>query len=153
MADKIVVMRDGFVEQVGSPLALYDRPANHFVAGFIGSPGMNFLRGRYSEGAMRIGDLALPVSEPPASANEGRQVIYGIRPENLAIVEEGGLPLVVEVIEPTGAETHVVGHMAGQRITGVFRERVRTRPGDVLRVAVDPGKVHLFDHQTEQRIN
>ncbi|MDR6818114.1 multiple sugar transport system ATP-binding protein [Neorhizobium sp. 2083] len=153
MADKIVVMRDGFVEQVGSPLALYDRPANLFVAGFIGSPGMNFLSGRYAGGAVWIGDVSLPVSNPPASASEGRQVIYGIRPENLAIADDGGLPLVVEVIEPTGAETHVVGHISGQRVIGVFRERFATRPGDVLRVKFDPQKVHLFDQQSEQRIN
>ncbi|CAN7673336.1 ABC transporter ATP-binding protein [Neorhizobium sp. LjRoot104] len=153
MADKIVVMRDGFVEQVGSPLALYDRPANLFVAGFIGSPGMNLLSGRYAEGSVWIGDIALPVSQLPSPATDGRQVIYGIRPENLAIASEGGVPLIVEVLEPTGAETYVVGNLAGQRVIGVFRERITTRPGDVLRIECDPAKVHLFDPQREQRIN
>ncbi|CDZ45749.1 ABC transporter ATP-binding protein [Neorhizobium galegae] len=152
MADKIVVMRDGFVEQVGSPLALYDRPANLFVAGFIGSPGMNFLSGRYTQGKVWIGDIALPVSQLP-SENEGRHVVYGIRPETLSIAGNGGLPLIVEVVEPTGAETHVAGMIAGQRVIGVFRERITARPGDLLRVEFDCRKVHLFDHQREQRIN
>ncbi len=153
MADKIVVMRDGFVEQVGSPLALYDRPANLFVAGFIGSPGMNFLSGRYAQGKVWIGDIALPVLELPALENEGSHVVYGIRPENLSMGGEAGQPLIVEVVEPTGAETHVVGQVAGQRVIGVFRERVTTRPGDVLRVEFDSRKVHLFDPQSEQRVN
>ncbi|CDZ38217.1 ABC transporter ATP-binding protein [Neorhizobium galegae] len=153
MADKIVVMRDGFLEQVGTPLSLYDRPANVFVAGFIGSPGMNLLSGRYAEGNVGIGDIALPVSERPSSASEGRQVIYGIRPEHLILSGDGGVPLVVEVVEPTGAETHVIGRVAGQRVIGVFRERITTRPGDFLSIACDPAKVHLFDPQSEHRIN
>ncbi|MNL54775.1 sn-glycerol-3-phosphate import ATP-binding protein UgpC [compost metagenome] len=146
-------MRDGFVEQVGSPLALYDRPANLFVAGFIGSPGMNFLTGRYDDGAVWVDDIALPVSGQVHAGKKGQQLIYGIRPEHLAVSDEGGLPLIVEVVEPTGAETHVVGHVAGRRVMGVFRERITTSPGDVLRVAFDPGKVHLFDHQSDERIN
>src|SRR5438128_2336245 len=111
LADRIVVMHDGLVEQIGAPLELYDRPRNLFVAGFIGSPAMNFLKGTIrSNGALQYeaaSGVRLPlVAAPPSS--DGRPVIYGIRPEHFVIADDGGEAEVL-VVEPTGSELQVVG--------------------------------------------
>jgi multiple sugar transport system ATP-binding protein len=150
MADKIVVMRDGVVEQVGAPLTLYDNPVNMFVAGFIGSPAMNFLTGEIREGGFFVGDIRLPL---PGSVSEqaGRRAVYGIRPEHIAIAADG-VPAEVRVVEPTGAETYLVVRLAGQEITCVVRDRLDVRAGHEIRLAPDPGRVHLFDPQSERRL-
>jgi multiple sugar transport system ATP-binding protein len=151
MADKIVVMHDGVVEQVGAPLELYDRPANLFVAGFIGSPAMNFLKGHLQGGRFIAGDgTALPVAAAP-SASDGRPVIYGIRPEHFRL-DVDGLPADVAVVEPTGSETQVFARFAGTDVVGVFRERVDAKPGQPIHISPDPKLVHLFDEQTGKRI-
>ncbi|CAM3664035.1 ABC transporter ATP-binding protein [Paracoccus yeei] len=148
MADKIVVMHDGRVEQIGTPLELYDRPDNLFVAGFIGSPAMNMILGEARDGSfVTPGGQRLPVRAAP----QGRKLIYGARPE--AITLGGDIPLTIEVIEPTGAETYVVGQMGGQPVTCVFRARVDARPGDVIHVAIDPDAVHLFDADSGVRLS
>ncbi|ANY84087.1 sugar ABC transporter ATP-binding protein (plasmid) [Microvirga ossetica] len=150
MADKIVVMHDGVIEQVGAPLELYDRPANLFVAGFIGSPAMNLLDG-YIEGTdFAFGDHKLPLGPKP-SALPGRPVIYGIRPEHIQIAQDGA-PAEIIVIEPTGAETQVVAKLGSTQITCVFRERLQLRPGEIIHVKPDPAHVHLFDKITERRL-
>jgi multiple sugar transport system ATP-binding protein len=151
MADKIVVMHDGIVEQVGAPLDLYDRPDNLFVAGFIGSPAMNFLNGRIAGGVfVAEGGLALPLRSGPA-ASEGKPVIYGIRPEHFRLTPEG-IPVEVVVVEPTGSETQVVVRSDGQEMIAIFRERVMARPGETIRVAPDPALVHLFDQESGRRL-
>jgi len=147
MADKIVVMHDGRVEQIGAPLELYDRPANLFVAGFIGSPAMNMIPGRAEGGAFVAADgQRLPVTRAP----EGRKLIYGVRPE--AITLGGDIPLTIEVTEPTGAETYVAGRLGGEAVTCVFRDRVTARPGEVIHVTIDPTAVHLFDADSGVRL-
>jgi multiple sugar transport system ATP-binding protein len=151
MADKIVVMQGGRIEQVGAPLDLYDRPANVFVASFIGSPSMNLIAGTVTGGALRTGEANLPL--PPAlKLAEGRDVIYGIRPENLTLGAQG-LHATVAVVEPTGSETHVVTRTAGQEVTVVFRDRVTLRPGDAVILSPDPATVHIFDKDTGVRLN
>ena len=151
MADQIVVMNGGKIEQIGAPLALYDRPANLFVAGFIGSPAMNFIVGTIcAEGFKTSDDLILPLAAKSAE-NLGRAAIYGIRPEHL-IIEESGLPFTVDLVEPTGSETQVQGRLGNQPISGVFRQRVETKPGETIRVTPDLGSVHLFDAQSTQRL-
>jgi multiple sugar transport system ATP-binding protein len=155
MADKIVVMHDGIVEQVGAPLDLYDRPANLFVAGFIGSPAMNFVRGRLQGGSfVSEGGLQLPVGAAPAGA-EGRPAVYGIRPEHFRLAGSGaggGVPVEVVVVEPTGSETQVVAKAGGQELICVFRERVTARPGETIHVQPDPDLVHLFDQDKGHRL-
>jgi multiple sugar transport system ATP-binding protein len=155
MADKIVVMHDGIVEQMGAPLDLYDRPNNLFVAGFIGSPAMNFIKGKIvSDGSPRVvteSGIALPVNDVP-QGSDGRPVIYGIRPEHFVVDSENGIPAEVVVVEPTGSETQVFAKLDGQEIVGVFRERVAVGPGDKLPLAPNPALVHLFDQETGQRI-
>ena len=151
MADKIVAMHNGVVEQVGAPLDLYDRPANLFVAGFIGSPTMNFFRGTLESGGTRISsDLLLPLSAAPA-ASEDRIVVYGIRPEHMRL-QADGVPMEVELVEPTGAEAQLTGTIAGHQVVLLVRDRVNVRPGEVVRVGFDPQAAHLFDEKTGLRL-
>ncbi|MBR0681326.1 sn-glycerol-3-phosphate ABC transporter ATP-binding protein UgpC [Roseomonas eburnea] len=151
MADLIVVMNHGRVEQAGQPLELYDRPANLFVAGFIGSPAMNMMEGRVEGGSFRgPGDVAWPLplnGAPPP----GGEVIYGIRPEHLRLDPEG-LPATVHVVEPTGSETQVLMHVGGANLIGAFRERIIAKPGEILKVSPETSLVHLFDKGTGQRV-
>ena len=156
MADKIVVMHDGIVEQIGAPLELYDRPGNLFVAGFIGSPSMNFLKGNLAmEGGGAVfksdGGLTFPAGNPPADAI-GTSVSYGMRPEHWAIASDGA-PVEVVVIEPTGSETQVVVKGGGQDIVCLFRERVTCKPGETIRIRPNPAVVHLFDTGSGKRID
>jgi multiple sugar transport system ATP-binding protein len=154
MADKIVVMNEGRIEQIGAPLELYDRPANLFVAGFIGSPAMNFMKGKLavngSTAVQSESGLALPVATAPADSN-GRPVVYGIRPEHLHIADEG-LPAEVIVVEPTGSETQVFAKVGGQEIVAVMRERVNIGPGDLIHLRPDARAVHLFDAPSGRRL-
>jgi multiple sugar transport system ATP-binding protein len=154
MADKIVVMRDGIVEQVGSPLELYDKPQNIFVAGFIGSPAMNFVKGKLKvNGGAAFeseGGFILPLANAPANA-DGKSFVCGVRPEHL-MIDQAGIPAEVVVIEPTGSETQVVARHGGQEITCLFRERISARPGETIPILANPKLVHLFDPETGARV-
>ena len=154
MADKIVVMHDGIVEQLGAPLHLYDNPANLFVAGFIGSPAMNMIRGRLHPedptAFMTADGTALPVTRPAAAAR-GRDLVYGLRPEYMAL-DPNGLPAEVVVIEPTGYETQMIARLGGNDVTCVFRERVTAKPGETIHLSIDGAHVHLFDAETGRRL-
>jgi len=153
MADRIVVMQDGRVEQVGAPLELYDRPTNLFVATFIGSPAMNLIEGRITgEGFVTAGGLTLPLASAPAGT-EGQPAVYGIRPEHFGLSGEGSIRAEVVVVEPTGSETQVAASLASQPLTAVFRERVHPKPGETIALTPDPTKVHLFHKDTGQRLN
>jgi multiple sugar transport system ATP-binding protein len=155
MADKIVVMHDGIVEQIGTPLDLYDKPDNLFVAGFIGSPAMNFLRGKVrANGAAGFegpNGIKLPLGAAPA-ASDGRPAVYGIRPEHFTIADDGAEAEIV-VVEPTGSETQVFAKLGGEEVVAVFRERHKFEPGDKVRLKPDPALVHLFDEATGKRLN
>jgi multiple sugar transport system ATP-binding protein len=154
MADRIVVMRDGFVEQIGSPLDLYDRPANLFVAGFIGSPAMNLIRGQVStSGPLELiadGGGRLPLPEA-ASLERGAQIIYGIRPEHLTI-GQGPATAEVVLVEPTGAEIQITTKFGADHLVATVRERLDLRAGDQIVIAPDLSKLHLFDARTERRL-
>jgi multiple sugar transport system ATP-binding protein len=150
MADRIVVMNAGRVEQVGSPLELYDDPANLFVAGFIGSPAMNFLRGRVNGAGVAVGEgVALPAPARARPADHGREVIVGVRPEHLAVAEDGA-PAEVVLVEPTGADTQVFCRLAGVDVTAVVRERHEFRPGE--RVLLKARTTFLFDPASGRRL-
>ncbi|WPZ16581.1 sn-glycerol-3-phosphate ABC transporter ATP-binding protein UgpC (plasmid) [Nitratireductor rhodophyticola] len=154
MADKIVVMHDGIVEQVGEPLELYDRPANLFVAGFIGSPAMNMTPGKLEDGKPGVfvtGQGQRIAVANAGAAKPGQKLICGIRPE--AIHLRGDVALRVKVVEPTGSETHVVAELDGNEMTCVFRERIKAGPGDELKVSIDPEAIHLFDAEGGQRLS
>ena len=150
MADQIVVMHDGRVEQIGAPLELYDRPANRFVAGFIGSPAMNFIEGTVQGGAFSAGSIRLPLPSH-APKTEGTRLVFGIRPEHLDLADDGAEAEVV-VVEPTGSETQLVARLAGQDVIAVFRERHAFAPGQHIRLRPRDGLVHLFDSASGQRI-
>jgi multiple sugar transport system ATP-binding protein len=154
MADKIVVMNAGNVEQIGAPLDLYDDPANLFVAGFIGSPAMNFMKGRLARNGagleVVLGEgVRIPAPATVRADNDGREVTLGVRPEHLA-VREGGVPAEVVVVEPTGADTLIFCKVAGRDVTAVVRERHSFRPGERIRLA--PEHTFLFDPQTGARV-
>jgi len=151
-------MHDGLVEQIGAPLDLYDKPDNLFVAGFIGSPAMNFLRGtvRANSATQFEGPagLRLPLAAPAAWA--GRAVVCGVRPEHFTIAPDGdkdGAEAEVQVVEPTGAEIQVVARLGGEEVIAVFRERHQFKPGDKIRLKPDPRLVHLFDAETGKRLS
>jgi len=157
MADKIVVMRDGYIHQVGPPLELYDWPVNVFVAGFLGSPAMNFLPVTALDGggATRVrlatGDvLTLPFV---ASAPPGQSLLLGLRPECSRLDTAGdGVAVEVLVIEPTGADTVLVCRVDAMEITVVLRERTTLKVGDRVKWAPDLAHVHLFDEKSGQRV-
>ncbi|MCB2128243.1 MAG: sn-glycerol-3-phosphate ABC transporter ATP-binding protein UgpC [Rhodobacteraceae bacterium] len=152
MADRIVVLRNGRIEQAGSPLELYDTPANAFVGGFIGSPSMNQLPGTISaEGFAIDAGITLPL-DVDVSSRIGRKAIYGIRPEHLQISKTGGLEARVSVCEPTGTETHIFVKLGDQDLLIVSRERLSLMPGDPIRISPDTAKAHLFDLETGVRI-
>lgn len=157
MADRIVVMHDGVVEQIGAPLDLYDNPANKFVAGFIGSPAMNFLSGkimrRNGSAAVALdqgGEISLPASRLPA---DGQSVTLGLRPEHLTLSNgAAGIQARVLVVEPTGAEIEVLFETPSGRVTAVFAERHPFKPGDSVTLSVVPERCHLFDSESGKRL-
>ncbi|HZZ63553.1 MAG TPA: sn-glycerol-3-phosphate ABC transporter ATP-binding protein UgpC [Roseiarcus sp.] len=153
MADRIVVMRDGEVEQAGLPLDLYDRPGTLFVAGFIGSPAMNLFKGTVrldgKPSFMTDTGVELPLKTAPRGI-DGRPCMYGIRPEHLAI--GGEVKAEISVVEPTGSETQVVAKLGGDQLVGVFRERISARPGEILPISPNLGAVHLFDLESGKRL-
>jgi multiple sugar transport system ATP-binding protein len=159
MADRIVVMQGGHVEQVGAPLELYDQPTNLFVAGFIGSPSMNFIDARLDRQNGAVTAVAKDGTRLPLPADvggrDGQEVVYGIRPEHLNLVDAaaGGAAAEVIVVEPTGAEILVVTRFAGGEAQAVFRERHRLLPGDRISLAPSLDAVHVFDKASGQRIS
>ncbi len=149
MADKIVVMNAGRVEQIGTPLQCYDNPANLFVAGFIGSPAMNFIPGKVKDGSVAIGE-GVAVSLPGnLQMKTGSDVILGVRPEHLSVAADG-LPVEVVVVEPTGADTQIFCKLAGTDINAVVRERHEFHPGEMIRLA--PQLTFLFDPASGARL-
>jgi len=159
MADRIVVMNDGNVEQVGAPLELFDRPANLFVARFIGSPSMNLIEGKVERrdgGAAFVGtDLEMPLDASRAGL-AGKDVVMGFRPDHVQLTPAPGLGRLkgeVVVIEPTGTETLINLKVAGQSILAAFRERVDVTPGQTLELGIDPSRIHLFDKSSGNRLS
>lgn len=155
MADKIVVMQAGHIEQIGAPVELYDRPANTFVAGFIGSPSMNFMEATVKTGeggaaaqvnghAFRLGDAN--------GLSDGQRVLIGIRPENTR-VSDAGLAGEVAVVEHTGSEIHLVVRSGGKDFVSIIRERQKFAPGQKVALAAEPDAIHVFDPSTGKRMN
>ena len=155
MADHVVVMRDGVIEQQGSPLELYDRPVSKFVAGFIGSPAMNFVPGKIGADGETValeiaGSLSLPLGR---KVEAGRPVIVGLRPEHLVVagLDVATLQLPVAVVESTGSMTYVTTDTVPE-MTVVETRRTDAKAGDTIGVSIAPAHVHLFDPKTERAI-
>jgi multiple sugar transport system ATP-binding protein len=154
MADRIVVMHDGVVEQAGPPLELYDRPANLFVASFLGSPSMNFVAGRLNgDGKFVSDDGAMIVSPGRAATPTDEPVICGFRPEAIVLDPNAPLRLRVTLTEPTGAETHVFGRIGGVDVIAVLRERVVFKDGADIGVSVPADQLHIFEAASQIRLN
>ena len=153
MADRIVVLRDGKVEQIGTPVALYDQPCNAFVATFIGSPAMNLLPAVVRGGTAHTASGALPL---PASQalQDGQQVLLGLRPEHLRVQAAGspGLGCEVKVVEFSGADTVLACEAGGQPLQALVHDRLRVQPGDAISLAIAPELLHLFDADTQRRL-
>ncbi|HSE09684.1 MAG TPA: sn-glycerol-3-phosphate ABC transporter ATP-binding protein UgpC [Nocardioidaceae bacterium] len=158
MGDRVAVMKDGLLQQVDTPLNLYDRPANLFVAGFIGSPAMNLVTAKPSDGGAKIGDYVVPVDRTAASKMNG-DITVGVRPEAWRIVgeSEGGLPVKVAVVEELGADAFLYGtsDVEGTPSQVVVRMEARReiQKGSTVHVMTDPEKVHVFDTTTGERLS
>lgn len=157
MADRIVVMNAGRIEQIGRPLELYDQPANLFVASFLGSPSMNFVEGEWqrdAHGARLLladgGSIALPQTN--LSTSPGAKITLGVRPEHIEMRASEGVAMEVEVIEPTGAETHVYGKIGGCTWCATTRQRATIEPGQRVTLRLPAEHVHLFDTGNGQRL-
>ncbi len=156
MADRIVVMHDGIVEQIGTPLELFDRPGNLFVAQFIGSPAMNVLKGTLRcEGDsawVEAQGARWPVRHAGNGTN-GQEVHYGVRPTDLSLAASGqGVAADVVVVEPTGAETELLVKVGDVQLVVTLHGRTDTEPGQTVWLQVDANRAHLFDGRTEQRL-
>ncbi len=154
MADRIAVMNEGRIEQLGEPLALYDRPANLFVAQFIGSPAMNVLEGRLRRTAAGAHVEALDASWPlpdGTAGQDGQAVRYGIRPEHVEL-DHGAISAEVIVVEPMGAATEVLVQVGEATLNLMTHGRCTARPGERIAIAPQPAQAHLFDAATGQRL-
>jgi len=148
MADRIAVMNEGRIEQLGEPLELYDRPANLFVAQFIGSPAMNVFEGIFRKDAVEALGVRWPAT---VKAAEGQSVTYGIRPEHLSFGAQG-IPAQIEVVEPMGAETEVLVRIGGQSFTVMTHGRASYGPGERVMVSPQAAHAHLFDISSGRRL-
>jgi len=157
MGDRVAVMKDGILQQVDTPLNLYDRPNNLFVAGFIGSPAMNLIAAKPGEGAAKIGEYEVPVDR--ASSKLNGDITVGVRPEAWRIVDGDGdgLPVKVTVVEELGADAFVYGTSGVEGTPDDIIVRIDARreihKGDTIHVTTDPAKVHVFDTGTGERIS
>lgn len=155
MADRIVIMNNGAIEQIGTPLELYDRPVNKFVAAFMGSPPMSFLSGHINiqntdHHVELANGTALAVCDCGLSDNT--PITIGIRPESFVRDDNGPLDFSVSVVEPTGPEIHLFGEIAGAEVRVILRDRLLPKPGDVITLSVAPDHIHLFDTQNDKRL-
>ena len=157
LADRAVVLNEGRIEQTGDPIELYEAPQNLFVAGFIGSPAMNFFDGRVvradgGRAASFPGDERVILPDG-LNVADGADVIVGIRPERFAISDDAaGLAATVNHVEPTGPQTQLTVTCLGMEATVIVNEHIGAKSGDTIRLGVEPGQVHVFDRSSEQRI-
>jgi multiple sugar transport system ATP-binding protein len=158
MGDRVAVMKLGILQQVDTPLNLYDRPVNLFVAGFIGSPQMNLIEAKAADGQAKIGNYLVPV-DPTASKKMQGNITVGVRPEAWRLVSqaEGGLPITVTVVEELGADGFVYGNcdVEGTPANVIVRVSARdsVHKGDTIYVTTDPKNVHVFDTESGERLS
>ena len=154
MADKIVVMNEGLVEQTGSPLELYDKPSNIFVAGFIGSPSMNLLNASINSNSINLGSAgSIPITRKTTSENN-LDITLGIRPSHMDISKNGeGLKFQIDVIEPTGADSLVYGRINDTECCVQTSERLNLKSGEIIHILPNEDNLHFFDSQSNERIN
>ncbi|NJK78732.1 MAG: ABC transporter ATP-binding protein [Chloroflexaceae bacterium] len=168
MGDRIAIMRDGILQQLDTPQNLYDKPSNMFVAGFIGSPAMNFFNGRIerSNGHLVVdvpGAFAVPIPTNRSRNLDnyiGKEVAFGVRPEDIhdanyvprGVSEDARVDVEIDVTEPLGSEVYAYVHKGGKEFIGRFDPRTNARTGDTLPIVLDMDKMHIFDRDTEQAL-
>ncbi|HWH25189.1 MAG TPA: sn-glycerol-3-phosphate ABC transporter ATP-binding protein UgpC [Pseudolysinimonas sp.] len=157
MADRIAVLKDGVLQQVGTPTELYETPVNAFVAGFIGTPAMNLFSADLVDGGISFGSAFVPIDRDTVADATGSALTVGVRSEDLTIASDGiGLPVTVDLVEAVGPDSHIYGHatVAGSRVQIVVRSDGRAHPevGETITVAPVPDRVHTFDTATGQRL-
>ncbi|NSL51755.1 ABC transporter ATP-binding protein [Calidifontibacillus erzurumensis] len=164
MATRLVVLKNGIIQQVGTPKEVYETPANVFVGGFIGSPAMNFFKGKIVEGQLLIGKTAFALKPEKQKILQdqgyaGKEVIFGIRPENIHLDLNASLPSqtskfkgTVDAVELLGAEIVVYSNIGGQEFLARVDSRIEVSPGENVEFAFDMEKAHFFDIETERRI-
>jgi len=151
LADRLIVMNAGNVDQIGRPLDLYEQPATAFVAGFIGSPAMNLVPGRLDRNSIATADAVLPIAVPNGA--QDRRVLVGLRPEHLDLASDGPLALRIELLERLGADTILHGRLSdGVRMTARTPGHFAPPLGDTARFAIRPERIHLFDPETGRRL-
>jgi multiple sugar transport system ATP-binding protein len=159
MGDRIAVLKDGLLQQVGTPRDLYEAPQNVFVAGFIGSPAMNLLTADLAEGGIKFGASVVPVDRDILSTASGKQVTVGVRPEDIVVSTDpgAGLEVVVDLVEELGADGYLYGHseVDGKRTDIVARVDGRLHPsiGDTVHLVPAPNHIHAFDVESGLRLN
>jgi len=158
MGDRIAVLKDGVLQQVGTPRDLYEHPENVFVAGFIGSPAMNLFDADIIEGGLKFGTATAKVDKDVTSHTKAKKVTIGVRPEDLVISKSGqGLPVEVDVVEELGADGYLYGHteVDGKRVEIVARVdgRNHPNPGESIVVNPTPAHIHAFDTETGERLS
>ena len=154
MADRVVVMNEGRIEQSADPIEIYESPANRFVANFIGSPAMNFLDATISEGALGVGGQKLKLADADAERLRGvPEAVFGIRPEHMRGSEGlATLSMKVEAVEPLGAHTLLLGHIGGAKVTAQADPRTAAAVGEVCSIPIDMAQAHFFDPETGARL-
>jgi multiple sugar transport system ATP-binding protein len=156
MGDRVAVLKDGLLQQVDTPLNLYDNPKNKFVAGFIGSPAMNLLDADITEGGAKLGDYVIPLQRSLLSkAGSDKTLTLGVRPEAFTVADQG-LPVHVAVVEELGADAYLYGtaehNDEHQQIVARIDARMPVEKGSTIHLAADPAKLHLFSTSTEERL-
>ncbi|XHB99099.1 sn-glycerol-3-phosphate ABC transporter ATP-binding protein UgpC [Nitratireductor sp. ac15] len=152
MADRIVIMKDGYIQQVGTPLEVYHKPANTFVAQFIGAPSMNMLPGNWAGKGVKLGD-GLGIDLPERSAPEGTDVILGVRPDDLVVTGGKGLfSGTVNIVEPLGADTLVYVGVNGHEVIAKASGREPPKAGDTVKLTAKAGEMHLFDAKSGEAL-
>jgi multiple sugar transport system ATP-binding protein len=156
MGDRVAVLKDGLLQQVDTPLNLYDNPKNKFVAGFIGSPAMNLLDADITEGGAKLGDYLIPLQRSLLSkAGSDKTLTLGVRPEAFTVADQG-LPVHVAVVEELGADAYLYGtaehNDEHQQIVARIDARMPVEKGSTIHLAADPEKLHLFSTSTEERL-
>ena len=163
MADRIVVMKGGYIQQIGTPKEIYNNPANLFVAGFLGAPATNFVKGTYTNGFFQVGDMKIEIPfmyREKLSSYEGKEIIMGIRPEDLhgeGIVADtypsANFDFEIEVAELLGHEYILHGALNGQKMCAKVNSRLEPEAHSTIKLTMDLSKVHFFDMETENRID
>jgi len=158
MGDRVAVLKDGILQQADTPLNLYDKPENLFVAGFIGSPAMNLLQAHNVDGHAKIGDIDIPIDREAAGRSKGGDITLGVRPENWRIVGEGeGIPVKITVVEELGADGFIYGTSGAEGTPDNVIIRIDARrshhKGQTLHVTTDPEHVHVFDTESGARLS